>query len=230
MRFHGKILPPESEEDLLANARAMSAMSLGELAAARAIAVPTDPVRAKGWIGQLLESCLGATAGSKSVPDFERIGVELKTIPIGNGGLPNESTYVCTADLVDARIGGWLGSRVRKKLNRVLWIPVESKQGQEMAGRRIGSPLLWSATPEEEAALFADWDELTQMIAMGRVEMISAKIGGVLQIRPKGANAQSTSWGVDENGHRFKTLARGYYLRPAFTSNILQRHFAIPKP
>lgn len=228
MRFQGKISPPDSEAELLANARAMSAMSLAELANARGIAVPDDQKRAKGWAGQLLESCLGATAGSRSVPDFERIGVELKTIPIGANGIPNESTYVCTTDLIDARKNEWLKSRVRSKLNRVLWIPVEAVREKKLADRRIGSPLIWSPSPSEDAVLQADWDELTQMISMGQVELITADLGETLQIRPKGANAQSRTWGVDENGHRFQTLTRGYYLRAKFTSQLLQTHFAMP--
>ena len=228
MRFQGKISPPGSEAELLANARAMSAMSLAELANARGIAVPDDQKRAKGWTGQLLESCLGATAGSRSVPDFERIGVELKTIPIGANGTPSESTYVCTADLIDARKSEWLKSRVRSKLNRVLWIPVEAFREKKLADRRIGSPLIWSPSPAEDAVLQADWDELTQMISMGQVELITADLGDVLQIRPKGANSQSRTWGVDESGHRFQTLTRGYYLRARFTSQLLQTHFAMP--
>ena len=191
--------------------------------------MPADQRRAKGWVGQLIEACLGATAGSRSVPDFEQIGVELKTIPIGANGLPTETTYICTTDLIDARKMGWHGSRVRKKLNRVLWLPVQATRDMPMAERRVGSALIWSPSPTEYSALQADWDELTQMISMGQVELITAAIGKLLQIRPKGANAQSRTWGVDENGHRFKTLARGYYLRTQFTTKLLQQHFAIPK-
>ena len=89
-------------------------VTLAELAEAHAVPVPDTQHRAKGWTGTLLETCLGATAGSKAAPDFQRISVEMKTVPIGTRNKPTESTYVCTTHLTELTLMTWENSWVRK--------------------------------------------------------------------------------------------------------------------
>lgn len=72
--------PPQSQEQLLAQARQLAGYSLGELAAL-AIPIPRDLKRDKGWTGILLELWLGASAGSKPEQDFAALGVELRRFP-----------------------------------------------------------------------------------------------------------------------------------------------------
>lgn len=70
--------PPETEEQLLAQAQQLSGYTLGELAALAGLVTPENLKRDKGWIGVLLEIWLGASAGSKPEQDFAATGVELK--------------------------------------------------------------------------------------------------------------------------------------------------------
>lgn len=55
--------PPETEEQLLAQAQQLSGYTLGELAALVGLVTPENLKRDKGWIGVLLEIWLGASAG-----------------------------------------------------------------------------------------------------------------------------------------------------------------------
>lgn len=55
--------PPETEEQLLAQAQQLSGYTLGELAALAGLVTPENLKRDKGWIGVLLEIWLGASAG-----------------------------------------------------------------------------------------------------------------------------------------------------------------------
>ena len=57
--------PPETEEQLLAQAQQLSGYTLGELAALAGLVTPENLKRDKGWIGVLLEIWLGASAGGK---------------------------------------------------------------------------------------------------------------------------------------------------------------------
>lgn len=91
--------PPETEEQLLAQAQQLSGYTLGELAALAGLVTPENLKRDKGWIGVLLEIWLGASAGSKPEQDFAAPGVELKTIPVDSLGRPLETTFVCVAPL-----------------------------------------------------------------------------------------------------------------------------------
>ena len=218
--------PPADEAELLKRTRQIAGRTLEMLAQSQGIEVPPDQRRAKGWTGQLLEAVLGATAKSKAEMDFEALNIELKTLPIDARGLPTESTYVCVVPLTDLEHLSWQSSWVRKKLSRVLWIPVEASKEIPLSQRRVGTALLWSPDPDHEDALRADWTELTDMIRLGEVESITAHMGDVLQIRPKAADARARREGVDEHGHRMATLPRGFYLRTRFTREILGRYYA----
>lgn len=218
--------PPRSEHELEARAAGIAGMTLAELAQQLGRTLPRDTRSGKGFAGQLVESALGASAGSLPEPDFQHIGVELKTLPVGADGRPLESTYVCTVPLEAQASPRWSDSAVRRKLARVLWLPVEAARALPLARRRIGSAILWSPDAAQEARLRADWEELMDLIALGQVAQITAHQGSCLQVRPKAADASARRWGVDERGVRVRTLPRGFYLRSSFTAAILVRRYA----
>lgn len=219
--------PPEDEKTLLTRAQSLAGYSLGELAAHASLAIPADLKREKGWVGMLLEVYLGAMAGSKPEQDFADIGVELKTIPIDSAGKPLETTFVCVAPLTGNSGVTWESSHVRHKLARVLWIPVEGERQIPLAQRRIGAPLIWSPSVDEEQQLRQDWEELMDLIVLGKVETITARHGEVLQLRPKGANSKALTEAVGEFGQPIMTLPRGFYLKKSFTGPLLARHFLL---
>ncbi|MCL9781392.1 DNA mismatch repair endonuclease MutH [Vibrio sp. S4M6] len=217
---------PQSEAELLERATSIAGVSFQELAEEANKPVPDSLKRDKGWVGQLLEWHLGAPSGSKPQPDFDKLGIELKSIPISYAGLPLESTFVCVAPLTGLNGVVWQDSHVKNKLSRVLWVPVEGEREIPLAERRVGTPVIWSPSAEEEKALREDWEELMEMIALGQVNRISAKMGEVLQIRPKAANGRVLTDAYGSSGKLIKTLPRGFYLRTTFTANILAQHFA----
>ena len=216
---------PKTQAELLAQAQRLAGYSLGELAAMAGIVTPKDLKRDKGWIGILFEIWLGASAGSKPEQDFAALDVELKTIPIDAAGRPLETTFVCVAPLTGNSGVTWENSHVRHKLKRVLWIPVEGERAIPLAERRVGSPLLWTPSAEEEHQLRMDWEELMDLIVLGQVERITARHGEVLQLRPKAANSKALTEAIGAQGERIMTLPRGFYLKKNFTAALLARHF-----
>lgn len=216
---------PQSEQELLDRAREIAGITFKELADEAGMETPPDLRRDKGWVGQLLEWHLGATAGSKPQQDFEQLGIELKTIPISYTGKPLETTFVCVAPLTGVHGLTWQTSHVRNKLSRVLWVPVEGEREIPLAERRVGSPLIWSPTAEQEKQLQTDWEELMELIVLGQVEQITARHGEVLQLRPKAANSRVLTDAYGASGKMIKTLPRGFYLRTQFTATILEQNF-----
>ena len=214
---------PKTTEELLSRAQAIAGLSFGELAAQLGIPVPPDLKRDKGWVGMLLETALGATAGSKAEQDFRHLGIELKTIPINAQGYPLETTFVSLAPLTQNRGVNWQNSHVRHKLSRVLWIPIEGSRAIPLAERHIGTPILWQPSEQQERLLQRDWEELMDYIVLGQLDKINARLGEVLQLRPKGANSKSLTKGIGKHGEIIDTLPLGFYLRKAFTHEILQQ-------
>jgi DNA mismatch repair protein MutH len=220
------ISPPHSEHELLQRAHALAGLTLSQLAALRAQPLPVDLRNAKGWFGQLIEQQLGATAASLPQPDFQQISVELKTLPINRNGEPKETTYVCSVPLNEDAARCWEESWVCIKLQRVLWLPIESDAQIPIAQRRIGTAILWSPSAQDSVLLKQDWEEIMELISTGHIDKISAQIGTYLQVRPKAANNKALRRGHDENGDMIQTLPRGFYLRTQFTQQILKSHYA----
>jgi DNA mismatch repair protein MutH len=218
---------PASEAELVARARALAGSSLGELAARLGRPVPPDLRRAKGFVGQLVELGLGATAGSRAGPDFAHLGIELKTLPVDASGRPVESTFVCTICLPEVGDVEWENSPVRAKLARVLFVPVEGERERPVGERRLGAPLLWSPNAEDERDLKFDWDELAGRIGRGDVESITGHLGRYLQVRPKAADSHARRRAFDRDGVAFAALPRGFYLRALFTARIVRAHYAL---
>ena len=212
---------PQTLEQLLSQAQSIAGLTFGELADELNIPVPPDLKRDKGWVGMLLERALGATAGSKAEQDFSHLGVELKTLPINAEGYPLETTFVSLAPLVQNSGVKWENSHVRHKLSCVLWMPIEGSRHIPLRERHIGAPILWKPTTEQERQLKQDWEELMDLIVLGKLDQITARIGEVMQLRPKGANSRSITKGIGRNGEVIETLPLGFYLRKAFTAGIL---------
>jgi DNA mismatch repair protein MutH len=217
--------PPDSEAALLGRARAIAGRPLGWLAERTHQPVPPVLTRAKGWVGLLIERSLGASASSRASPDFERLGVELKTLPISRRGLPRESTFVTTLAPRALIEGVWADSPPRKKLARVLWVPVEASPEVPVADRRVGNPLLWSPTADDDRVLAADWMEFQRITAEGWLDALTGHAGEYLQVRPKASDASARRWTPDPDGAEAPALPRGFYLRARFTARILADHY-----
>ena len=181
------------------------------------VALPPDPRRAKGFVGQLAERALGGTVDGSAAPDFAEFGIELKTLPVDREGRVCQSTFVCTAEVADAADARWETSRVRAKLARVLFLVIERD-----APRRFGAAFLWSPSPEQEAVLRADFEELMGAIGAGAIEQIDATLGRWLQLRPKGANASARVKAYDADGAPFWAPTKGFYLRAELTRALAE--------
>ena len=212
---------PQTLEQLLSQAQSIAGLTFGELADELHIPVPIDLKRDKGWVGMLLERALGATAGSKAEQDFSHLGVELKTLPINAEGYPLETTFVSLAPLIQNSGVKWENSHVRHKLSCVLWMPIEGSRHIPLRERHIGAPIFWKPTTGQERQLKQDWEELMDLIVLGKLEQITARIGEVMQLRPKGVNSRAVTKGIGKNGEIIDTLPLGFYLRKEFTAQIL---------
>ncbi|MEO2281847.1 DNA mismatch repair endonuclease MutH [Pseudoalteromonas pernae] len=220
------ITPPKTLAQLLERVNAIAGMTLGDLALSHGFKTPEHLLREKGWVGQLLEYVLGASAGSLPEPDFVELGIELKTLPISNSGKPLETTFISVAPLTDVTGLTFEQSTVYKKLKHVLWLPILAERDIAPVDRVVGSGFLWQPNESQFAQLKRDWEELIDMIALGQIEQVNGHYGEVLQLRPKAANSKALTEAIGKNGQRIQTLPRGFYLKTHFTGQILAQQFA----
>lgn len=203
----------------------ISGKTLGQLSETHHITVPDNLMSNKGWIGQLIETSLGVNNNSRPEPDFPDLGIELKTLPVNQQGKPKESTYVCVAPLQNLHNTTFENSLVGKKLRHILWIPIEADPEIPLEQRKVGQGVFWKPNQQEWHQLHQDFDEITDQIALGQVENITAHQGVYLQLRPKAANSKALTAAYSPDGETMMTLPRGFYLRTVFTEKILQHYF-----
>ena len=219
------ILPPNSVDELLERCENIAGYSLAELAEIANIPLAKDLRTNKGWVGQLIEWHLGATAGSKPEQDFKNLGIELKTIPINQQGKVLETTFVCSAPILNTSKLTWKNSNVRNKLSCVLWVPVQGDRSVKLGERIVGSGFLWSANSKQALLLSTDWNDIMEKVALGKIESISARDGQVMQLRPKAANGRCLTDAFGEEGTLIKVRPRGFYLKKPFTQSIINQQF-----
>lgn len=212
--------PPQSEAELLSYCAAIEGFSFAQLAMHIDFEIPSNPNHRKGWAGLAIEKALGADAQNKSLPDFQALGIELKTLPLAQSGKPTESTFITTIPLLTIHHQTWLTSQCYSKLQRVLWVPVEGDTAIPYTQRRIGRAILWSPDTSQALQLEQDWTYLTTLISTGALETLDASQGEYLQVRPKGADGKALCYAFDASGNKVQTLPRGFYLRSSFTSLI----------
>jgi DNA mismatch repair protein MutH len=209
---------PANEHELLARARALEGRSLTELRNE----LQSDDERSrpgKGKTGELIERALGAPGGNLKGPDFPALGIELKTLPIDGSGRVRESTFVCRLSLRDAERLDFEASPLLAKLRHVLWIPILIGGGEA----RVGRAFSWQPSDEQLAILRGDYDDLVGMIAIGKIESLTARFGRWLQVRPKAAHGRVRTRSFNEDGEPLLTMPRGFYLRARFTTALMRK-------
>lgn len=202
---------------LLARARSMAGRRVDELEAAVDM-----PGAHKGGVGQRIERALGLKPVFDDVDDPDS-GVEVKTLPvkIGRGGPSvQEVTWVTSATVERLITETWSTSRVKKKLQRVLFVPVVVVAGDVP---RVGAAFVWQPDVDEEAMLRADWEDLSDLVARGLGFAVTSQRGQALHLRPKARDARHvrTAQLVDDE---VVLRPQGFYLRRGFTQGLLSRN------
>ena len=205
-------LPPADEQELRRRATALAGLSLGALAEKLQVRLEQGIEQHKGWAGQLVETALGSDAGPLPQPDLRKLGIEIKTLSVHPNGRPCGATAICHATIPDPRRSGWEHSLVRRKLARVLWVPLESAP-RPLLQRRLGNPLLWSPSAAEELLLRADWEELMEWLGADTEIPKGFSLGRFLHLRSRATRGTAGA------------TAHSFYLRPEFTTRLLRKHY-----
>jgi DNA mismatch repair protein MutH len=218
---------PATIDELSERALRLGGRTVGDLAGELGVPVPDTLSRAKGFVGGLLERALGVTAVGDEV-DFPHLGVELKSVPVDRAGVPRESTYVCRVSYRAIARESWPSSRVRAKLSRVMFVPIEADPAVAIRDRRIGRAVEFALEGEMEETLAADWTLLAGRLGAG--QDVTAREGRYLQLRPKAPNGRTRSLAPASDGGSSLEIPRGFYLRAAFTRELFARYLASRAP
>jgi len=185
-------------------------------------------IKNKGMIGQFIEEYwFGQKPNSSPLPDFEKVGIELKVIPLIQQTKKiavKERTKVCSIDYKKLIDESWDTSHAKLKLNKILFIYYlyESKNLLQSKVMKID---LWELNEgNNEIIIRQDWLGVKQNIVDGYAHLLSERQSKVL------AASRAGSGGKDKNGeakdlviqpnqiHEKKALKRAFSLKSSFTN------------
>ena len=215
---------PTTFEELQQRLNGILGKSISELSLQVKMPLPIDTVHGKGFTGEVIEACLGASAQNLPIPDFPYLGLELKIIPLDSNFKALESTFLCHAPLTNIRGLTFENSALYTKIKRVLFVLVNATRDLTFEDRKVLGFFFYTPTQDELQTLKSDFDELYEMVKTGYVDSINARIGQIIQMRPKGADGKALTECIGPEGEIIRTRPRGFYMRRAYTQIIINKH------
>ncbi|MGN1281205.1 MAG: DNA mismatch repair protein MutH [Succinivibrio sp.] len=215
---------PKTFEELIANLDSIMGKTIAELAKRAQLPLPISPTHGKGFTGELLEIILGASAQNLPIPDFPELGLELKTIPVNRSLEPLESTFLCHAPLTNIRSLTFENSALYSKILRVLFILISAEKNMDFTERKIEGYFFFTPDDNQLKQLRCDFNELYELVKTGCVNQINARLGQIIQMRPKAANGQALTECIGPDGEVIRTRPRGFYMRREFTKKLIEKY------
>lgn len=187
-------------------------------------------IKNKGIIGTIIEEFyFGIKPNNSPLPDFEKVGVELKIIPLIKQTRKiavKERTKVCSINYVKLIDEEWQTSHAKTKLNKILFIYyLYDKENIEASC--VKKVDLWELGEDKsEIIIQGDWLRAKQKVLDGYAHQLSEKEFQIL------ATSRSGSGGKDKNGvlrdlvaqpntlMEDKALKRAFSLKQSFTNQI----------
>jgi DNA mismatch repair endonuclease MutH len=185
-------------------------------------------IKNKGSIGTLLEKYwFGIEPNSSPLPDFDKVGVELKIIPLIKQKTKisvKERTKVCSIDYKKLIHETWDKSHVKEKLNKVLFIYYLYDK-DDILQSKIYKIDLWKLNENNnEFIIKIDWLNVQKKVCDGYAHELSESISKVLSA------SRSGSGGKDKFGKEKdlviqpnqifekEALKRAFSLKQSFTN------------
>ena len=178
-------------------------------------------VRTKGWSGQVIEHELGVATGGARGPDFEALGIELKTVPVTpvaaariDGGLPIDPIAIAGES--------WETSYAREAGARVLFVAEVSRPARARWATGASRPCGWRRRPTRKRCC-APTSSCSCASTGPRDAPPRSPVTSARRCRsdPKGAMRADLRAAYDAGGPAHARRQAGFYLRPAFVARIL---------
>ena len=185
-------------------------------------------IKNKGMIGQFIEEYwFGQKPNSSPLPDFEKVGIELKVIPLIKQTKKiavKERTKICSIDYKKLIDESWETSHAKIKLNKILFVYYLYEKENILQSKVMKIDLWELSQGTNEIIIKQDWLGVKDNIVEGNAHLLSESQSKVL------AASRSGSGGKDKYGepkdlveqpnqqYEDKALKRAFSLKSSFTN------------
>ena len=132
---------------------------------------------------------------SKSAPDFEEVGTELKTTPLKrrkNGGYSaKERLVISMINYMKVVDETWESSSLLKKLHKILLIAYQYDKDLNPVDYLVKLVELWHIPPEDVPTFKKDWDTVVGKIRAGHAHELSGSDTLYLEAATKASSSKA---------------------------------------
>jgi DNA mismatch repair protein MutH len=183
-----------------------------ELARSLGLSLPSDPKKRRGVGGELVETLLLIAKNSIPKPDLERLGTEVKSIPLNTLSRPREWTKITSFNLSKTKSeSDFRRSSVFSKLRSILFVPVMKVDNRVPDFWYLRPPFLWLPTDEQLQTLDDDYSAIHTAAIAEDWSKLSGGPGTFLTLN----TSSSTTAGMSESAK-----GRAWWLKGELTRQI----------
>jgi DNA mismatch repair endonuclease MutH len=177
----------------------------------------------KAAAAETLRALVGERAHGRH-GDFERFGIEVKTVPVNVSGRIWESMSFPAFVHEELTFETWEDSDLLGRLNRLLILPI-------IRGRRasddpvLGRPFFWNPTEGELQVIAAEWERFRSLIESGQATALpTASQTQFIHVRPKARDSRDRD--IAPGG--FSVIRKCFWLNQRYLERVLAEHDFLP--
>jgi len=173
----------------------------------------------KGLAGLIIEKeWFGIEQNSSQLPDFDKVGIELKIIPlkkIKKGIVVKERTKICSMNYITLPDESWEESHAKEKLNKILFV-YYFPNSSDILKSKILKIDLWKLSKESgELVLKDNWNFIRNKVIAGYAHKLSGRDTDSLEASPSGTKKQVPQFNTIYSNTAQK---RAFSLKQPFTN------------
>jgi DNA mismatch repair protein MutH len=169
---------------------------------------------------------LGQPASGKK-GEFERFGVEVKTVPVKPNGRLAEAMSFPSFVHEELAFETWEDSDLLGRLNRILIVPVHRARGASLAGTTLGRAFFWSPPEEDLVGIQREWETYRDLIADGEANRLpKASDTRYIHVRPKARDSRDR----DMAPGGFEVIRKSFWLNQRYLESVIAEHGHVTPP
>jgi DNA mismatch repair protein MutH len=207
---------PEAEFESLMAARfaTIESKTVKDVAEYVGMPIGTD----KSFAARVIRTFAGQRAHGRT-GEFDRFGVELKTVPLDVNRRPVESMSFPSFVHEELQYETWEDSDLLGRLNRLLIVPINRAKGQAQAEGTIGRAFFWSPREADLVEIAGEWERYRSMISAGLSRQLpTAAETKFIHVRPKARNAADRE--IAPGG--FDVTRKSFWLNVGYVERIIR--------
>ena len=180
----------------------------------------------KAAAAQIVRALVGER-GTGRHGEFERFGIETKTVPVNAAGRLVEAMSFPAFIHEELVFETWDSSDLLARIGRMLLVPVHRERKAGLDQARLGKPFFWSPSPDDIHGIEIEWERFRRLIELGRArELPHASDTTYIHVRPKGRDATDR----DQAPGGIDVIKKCFWLNQAYLEQVLRDHGALTAP